>query len=178
MSRVKIVIDDNIPTELLPLFREAEKDEFVGNGGGNMTDEEILDELKIFKSTYKGRMPRLGIMKIYFLGNLVGFSIPRALVEREFPAHKITDGKWYRVGTVFITEQRRGLGIMKEALRLFITRYKNVMWSCDEKNIASEKTALSVGMIYSHTIYLGKDGKWETEPFRGSLHAIKIFKTS
>ena len=178
MAKVKIVIDDTIPKDLIPLYRESIDDEFVGNGGMEMTDKEIKEELEIYKSTTVDRLVRLGIMKIYFLGNLVGFSIPRPMAEREYPAHKITGGKWYRVGTVFISKKYRGLGIMKEALRLFIDRYKNVMWSCNSENIASEKTALSVGMEYSHSIYLGLNGKWDIKPFHGVKLIIKIFKTS
>lgn len=178
MAKVEIVIDDTISKDLIDLYRESSTDEFVGDGNDNLTDKEIREILEIYKSTTVGRLIRLGIMKIYFLGNIVGFSIPRPMAKREYPAHKITGGNWFRVGTVYIKKKYRGMGIMKEALRLFIDRFKNVMWSCNSENIASEKTALSVGMKYSHSIYLGENGKWDIKPFKDVRIIIKIFKTT
>lgn len=179
MAKVSFIVDDSVPKGLLDIYRESLSDEFVGSGKQNLTDEQILKDLEKFKTTSQGTLPRLGILKIFYLGILVGFSIPRQLIEREYPAFKITDSKkWYRVGTVYISLKYRKLGIMKEVLKLFILKYKNVMWSCNAKNIASEKSALSAGMTFSHYVYLGKEGKWSTEHFRGVVVTTKVFKTS
>ena len=185
MSEVSIIIDFEISPQLIRLYSRSSTDEFIGNDQG-FSYKEAETTLKLIKRTHRrpnSNLDLLGIMKIYKSGVLVGFAFPRVIIEKEKAYFKIKNNHipYVRLGTVYIDKPYRGKGIMKEALRIFMIDYPDIVWECLHDNIASEKTALSAGLEYAHTAYVrkvpGEEPMWKTEPFDSQTNIMKVFRT-
>ena len=176
---IELVIDFNIPEGLAELYAESSDCEYVGNKDGVLSVEEAATNLMRYAETKKyGAFERLGIMKIYKDDVLVGFSMPRDIKEKE---HKVfllpEDTQWYRIGTVYIGKAYRGKGIMSGAILKFKEMYPNLLWTCNETNTGSHKSALAGGLTLSHKVYVGKERYWEHQPFDGMIRTDLVFKS-
>lgn len=166
MSLIKLAIDFEITPELVKLYAESTHCPFVGEKDGPYCEIRAKFELeKIARSKMYGKFERLGIMKIFWEDELVGFSLPREMVEREHPIFKLPEGlKYHRIGTVYVGKGHRGKGIMMHTILMFKTMYPNLVWTCDDANISSQKSAVRGGLKFSHLIYFKSREEWSFEP--------------
>lgn len=166
MKNLELVIDFEITPELVKLYAESTHCPFVGEKDGPYCEIRAGFELEeIARSKKYANFERLGIMKIFWEGKLVGFSLPRVILEREHEIFKLPPGcTYYRVGTVYIGHEHRGKGIMMWAIKKFVSIYSNVVWTCDEKNISSQKSAVRGGLKFSHLIFFKSRTEWSFEP--------------
>lgn len=176
---VELVIDFTIPEGLSELYAESSDCQYVGSNDGAMDAETALTNLERYATTKKyGAFERIGIMKIYKDGVLVGFSLPRDIKEKEHKVFLLPENtQWYRIGTVYIGKAYRGRGIMRDAIKKFKELYPNLLWTCNETNIGSRMSALSGGLIMSHHIYVGENKYWEHKPFDGMIRTDLVFKS-
>lgn len=175
MDGLKIVVDFDINDALITLVQEASTCPYSGIS----TDQEPWEfkqaerMLKKVVSTGKfAKYQRLGILKMYKDDVLVGFSFPRQVDLREYEKFKLSVLKdYYRTGTIYVGKAYRGQGIAKAVVQEFKQHYKHVLWTCRDCNIASQATALAVGLRFSHHLYFDPEGEW-------SFHLPKKLKAS
>lgn len=174
---IRLAIDFDVTPELVKLYALSTHCPFVGEKDGPYDEERAASELKRIAETKKyGNCERLGIMKIFQGDTLVGFSLPRVILEKEHKVFKLdTTDTYHRVGTVFIDPEHRGKGIMKKAINAFIDLYPNVVWTCDEKNIASGNSAVSGGLKFSHLIYFKSREEWSFEPMEDHIRVSNVY---
>ena len=168
MDKLKIIIDFEVNPALVQLVQEASMCQYTGIGDGNeelsyKQAERLLK--KIATSGKFGKYARLGILKMYLDDVLVGFSFPRQVDLREYEKFKLSVLKdYYRTGTIYVGRAYRGQGIAKAVVQEFKQRYRHVLWTCRACNVASQATALSVGLRFSHQLYFDAKGSWAFEP--------------
>lgn len=179
MVKVSLVIDFEIPEGLAEIYLESQSCPYVGDKEGPRDLQGANADLERYVNTNQyGNRPILGIMKIYHYGILVGFSFPRAIMEKEYKVFKLNGDKpFYRIGTIYISKAFRGLGIVKETIRQFKEIYPNMLWTCNSLNTASEATALSGGLEFSHHIYVRPERKWEFHPVEDQVRIDNVYKT-
>lgn len=177
MNDIRLAIDFDITPELVKLYAESTHCPFVGEKDGPFCEIRAGFELeKIVKHKKFANFERLGIMKIYQGDTLVGFSLPRVVLEREHNIFKLLPNcTYHRVGTVYVGHAYRGQGIMFSALKQFITMYPNVVWTCDDKNIASQKSAVRGGLKFSHLIYFKSRDEWSFEPMEDHVRVSHVY---
>lgn len=177
MNNIRLAIDFEITPELVKLYAESTHCPFVGEKDGPYCEIRAGFELeKIARSKKYANFERLGIMKIYQGDTLVGFSLPRVILEREHAIFKLPpDCTYYRVGTVYISHEYRGQGIMFFAIKQFVSMYSNVVWTCDNKNIASQKSAVRGGLKFSHLIYFRSRDDWSFEPIEDYARLSHVY---
>ena len=156
-----IVTDDEIPERLCELYIESRQDNFIGDKSTPSIDE-VRTKLQTLTKEGCTNLERLGIMKILLNNEIIGFAMPRKIAKKEEYYFGVsTDGiDWYRLGTNYITPEHRGNGYMTEVLWRFRRMYPNVVWECTPNNRSSSLVALKNGLLYTHTVYVNKDGSW------------------
>ena len=176
---VRLVIDFVIPEGLAELYAESSTCEFVGNKEGELTVAEAYAKLQLYAATKTyGAFERVGFMKIYKDGILVGFSMPREIKEKENKVFLLEEGsQWYRIGTVFVGRKHRNNGVMRDTIIEFARIFPNVLWTCNELNIPSRNSALSGRLHFSHKVYVGEERYWEHKPFEGVIRTDLVFKS-
>lgn len=179
MVKVSLVIDFEIPEELPEIYLESQSCQFVGDKDGPVDLPGAMADLERYvRTSMFGNRPILGVMKIYYDDVLVGFSFPRVILEQEYKVFKLKGAKeYYRIGTIYIAKEYRGHGIVKETIRQFRQAYPNMLWTCNSLNTASEATALSGGLKFSHNIYVRPEKKWEFHPVEDQVRIDKVYKT-
>lgn len=176
---LSLLIDWSTPNDLAEIYAESTDCEFVGNKDGVLTVEEATANLQRYASTKKyGNFERLGIMKIFHEGELVGFSMPRKIEAKENKIFKLEeDSTYHRIGTVYIAKAHRGKGIMTKAIKEFIKQYGNVLWVHNELNVASGKAAMAGGLKYSHSIHVAENREWTFNPNPNQIRVDKVYKS-
>lgn len=174
---IRLAIDFEITPELVKLYAASTHCPFVGEKDGPYCETRAGFELeRIAKHKKYGSFERLGIMKIFWDDVLVGFSLPRMIAEREHNVFKLPENcTYYRVGTVYIDQEHRGKGIMAMAIKQFVSMYPNVVWTCDGKNISSQKSALRGGLKFSHLIYFKSREEWSFEPMEDCVRVSHVY---
>lgn len=169
---ITIKIDFNFDDDFVELFHKASLNEFTIVNDGKLTLETARDVLVKCQETKKFQdHERLGFLKIYRNGILVGLSMPRVITKREHKVWNLPNDKtYYRMGMIFIDEQYRGQGIAKEAALLFKKDHDNILWTIDPENKSSKKVATFIGLRHHTTLFL-KGKAWKHEPW---LHDRKL----
>lgn len=170
-------VDFNICPRLIKLYADSTHDMFVGERDGPY-DMEVAEAMlhKYATARKYGSFERDGFLKIMYDGQLVGFSIPRAIVKKEHKAMKLDmDTDYHRLGTVYIDPEYRGMGIMCQVIKAFIEERRNVVWACNTLNSASRNVALSAGLKFSHYLYLKDKDNWSFEPFEDQVRVTEIY---
>lgn len=163
---ITIKIDFNFDDDFVELFHKATLHEFTIVENGNLTLETARDVLIKTQRTksFQGH-ERLGFLKIFKDGVLVGLSMPRVIAKREHKVWNLPNDKtYYRMGMIYIDEKYRGQGIAKKAAFEFQKDYNNILWTIDPANVASKKVAKAIGLKHHTTLFL-KGKSWRHEPW-------------
>lgn len=176
---LRLIIDFEIPDRLVGLYAESSTCAYVGNKEGELSIEQAAANLQRYAETKTyGAFERIGFMKIYKGDTLVGFSMPREIKAKENAVFLLEEGsQWYRIGTVYIAKQYRRQGIMRETIKEFVKLYPNVLWTCNATNTASYNSALSGGLEYSHSVYVGENRYWEHQEHDNVIRVDCVFKS-
>lgn len=159
---IEIEIDWEVTEPFVKLMYEACKHPYTLYNEGKCTLEEIRAVLDKAADTHMfHNYKRIGFLKIYFNGDLVGLSMPREILEVEHKAWTpATDNTYYRMGMIYLDEDYRGLGIGKEASLKFKEWFNYMIWTCDPANEASKLLAKNLGLSYRNNIYYDADKNW------------------
>ena len=164
---VEIKIDFDFDDAYAERFERAGKNQYTLVGGGTLALDDIKSLLEEGKKTkiFQDK-ERLGFLKIYDDGELVGLSVPRVIDKREHAAWCLPlDKTYYRMGMIFIDEPYRGKGIAKDAAYLFKDQFKNLVWTIDPSNEASKKVADYIGLTHNTTLYIN-GAAWKHTPWK------------
>lgn len=172
MNDIRIQIDFDIPSSLVDIYKISTNSSFIWHDKP-LTFEQAEKKLHEYANT-----KCLSIMKIWKDNNIVGYSFPRKITDTERKGFKLLNdnSEWHRLGTVFILPIYRGLGIVQEVIRIFSCQYPNLVWMCEDNNIASAKSAVRSGFLYSHHIYFYNDSKWSFDSDDMFIYGYKVFK--
>ena len=176
---ISIQLDFEVTPTLAELYMQSTQCSFIGYKVP-LTLEEATQKLNQYSQTKRyGKFERLAIMKIWEGDTLIGFSLPRAIMEIEYRAFKIENSNkdWYRIGTIFIGDQYRGKGVTSKVVKLFKERYPNLIWQCEEGNIGSAKAAEKAGLDYSHHIYFKDSTFWSFDKDEEFTNSYMVFST-
>lgn len=177
---LKLLIDWTIPEGLAEIYAESNSCVFVGKKDRVIDLAAALVILQNCASTkeYDG-FERLGIMKIYHGGVVVGFSMPRKIEAKEKIKFKLKeDDTYHRIGPVYITKAHRGKGIMSKTIQEFQNIVGEMIWTCNELNDVSAKAALSGGLKYSHHIYVTENRQYLFNPFPNQVRVDLVYKSN
>ncbi len=178
LTDIKIQMDFEISPELVELYRQSTHSAFIGYDTP-LTLAEAAEKIHQYASTkHYGKFERIAIMKIWQGDVLVGFSLPRLILQREYEGFKIEDTgqDWYRTGTIYVTDSYRGKGIVAKAVHLLRQQYPNLIWGCKDENLSSKRAAEKAGFKYSHHVYFKADKQWSFSEEDDSLYGYVIFK--
>lgn len=165
---VDIRIDFEVTDDLIKLVQQASTCPYLNLF--SHTDGVSFDKARLFvekiASTKKfAKYKRMGFLKIYAQGVLVGFSLPRQICVTEYESLRLPIVRdYYRVGSIFIAQEHRGHQYAAKATMGFKQTYKRLIWACDSTNISSQKTALNAGLKLSHTLYFNQAKAWSFDP--------------
>lgn len=154
MVSIKFTYDYD--SALLPIYRELYESEFTGRDWIDRIDyiPDYVLEYKL-KSTLLARRldkDQMEIMVIYYEDKPVGLSFPRNIfTDEEKEAFQVEDFEYYKIGSIIILKEYRNKGIAYSACKLFLDKYKPIVYHVDIKNESSIRLAHKLGLTYSHT---------------------------
>lgn len=170
LHMININIDFKITKRLIELFAESTACKFVGDPNNLRGEEWASEELeKVADTGIWHGFNRLGIMKISYADELVGWAMPRMITPQEYDKLLLPRGvsNIHRIGTIYITPEHRGKGIARTTMQMYTAIRPHQVWLADPENTGSQHTALSCGLKRTGQIYFGEDKSWKHEPFDG-----------
>lgn len=178
---ISIKIDFDISDKLVQLMADSTACQFIGNPNNLRGIDWANKELETIVNTGEWHgFKRLGILKIFKSGELVGWSMPRIINPQEYDRlllpHGVAD--IYRIGTIYISPEYRGQGISKQAMLLYMQLYPKQVWVAAETNIPSQSLAKSVGLTESGRLYIGEVKQWSHIPFDGYVSSNIIYSST
>lgn len=179
MTIIHLSMDFNIPEKLIEIYAQSTHDRNLGYTEplNLVMAEKKLEQYS--RTQMYASFKRLAICKIWKDGELVGYCLPRKIADSERRGFLIEDElDWYRLGTIYISPEYRGQGIVEEVVKQFRNKYPNLVWKCFFLNLASAGVAKKAGLLYSHIVYHSNDNKsWSFDSTEECCFDYLVFRT-